>query len=99
MKTIVHRGLLSLLAIFTVCSFSFFLIHLVPGDPVDIILGDQASALDREQLRESLGLNQSLWKQYKVFFLKLLKGDLSSSLHSGEPVLKELRQAFPATFQ
>ena len=99
MKTIVHRGLLSLLAIFTVCSFSFFLIHLVPGDPVDLILGDQASALDREQLRENLGLNQSLWKQYKDFFLGLLKGDLSLSLHSGEPVLKELKQAFPATFQ
>ncbi|MDE0119511.1 MAG: ABC transporter permease [Bdellovibrionales bacterium] len=99
MKTMVQRGLLSLLAIFTVCSFSFFLIHLVPGDPVDLILGDQASALDREKLRESLGLDQSLWKQYKGFFLKLLKGDLSFSLHSGEPVLTELKQALPATFQ
>ena len=99
MKSIIRRLLLSFLALFTVCSFSFFLIHLVPGDPVDLILGDQASALDRAQLEQSLGLDQSLWRQYTDFLLGLLKGDLSFSLHSGEPVLRELAQAFPATFQ
>ena len=99
MASVVRRLLLSLLALFVAGSFSFFLIHLVPGDPVDLILGDQASALDREKLQKSLGLDQSLWRQYTHFLLGLLKGDLSVSLHSGEPVFKELFKAFPATCQ
>ena len=94
-----RRFLLSLLALFAACSFSFFLIHLVPGDPVDLILGDQASALDREKLNRNLGLDRSLWHQYSSFLLHLLKGNLSVSIHSGEPVLSALSRAFPATVQ
>ena len=99
MHSILRRLFLSLLALFAAVSFSFFLIHLVPGDPVDLILGEQASALDREQMKNHLGLNQSLKKQYGKFLLNLLKGNLSYSLHSGKPVLKMLKQAFPATLQ
>ena len=99
MQSMVRRLLLSLLALFVACSFSFFLIHLVPGDPVDLILGDQASALDREKLQRNLGLDQSLWRQYAHFLFNLFKGDLSHSLHSGEPVFTELIRAFPATCQ
>ena len=95
-----QRLALSLLAIFTVCSFSFFLIHIAPGDPVDLILGDQASPLDRQKLEKSLGLNQSLLQQYINFLKNLfLKGDLSFSLYSKEPVSRLLFQALPATFQ
>ena len=91
------RLALSLFALFSVFSLSFFLIHLIPGDPVDLILGDQAGALDRENLRKSLGLDQNLFSQYLQFFLRALKGDLSHSLYTGEPVLNELQRAFPAT--
>ena len=95
-----QRLSLSLLAIYAVCTFSFFLIHIAPGDPVDLILGDQASALDRQKLEENMGLNQSLFQQYTGFLKKLfLKGDLSFSLYSHEPVLSMLFQALPATFQ
>ena len=66
---------------------------------MDLILGDQASTLDREKLQKSLGLNQSLWRQYIHFLLNLPKGDLSVSIHSGEPVLAELARAFPITCQ
>ena len=99
MQSVFRRLIISLLALFAACSFSFFLIHLVPGDPVDLILGDQASALDRAQLQKSLGLDQSLGRQYTQFLLNLLKGDLSVSIHSGEPVLTKLLRAFPATCQ
>ena len=99
MQAVFRRFLLSLLALFAACSFSFFLIHLVPGDPVDLILGDQASALDREKLNKNLGLDRSLWHQYSSFLLHLSKGDLSVSVHSGEPVLSALSRAFPATVQ
>lgn len=99
MRTLTRRVFLSLLALFTVLSFSFFLIHLAPGDPTDLILGDQASALDRAKLKKSLGLDQSMWSQYVQFLINLLKGDLSFSLHSGEPVFDKLLLALPATFQ
>lgn len=99
MQPMVRRLLLSVLALFVACSFSFFLIHLVPGDPVDIILGDQSSALDRETLQRSLGLDQSLWRQYTHFLFNLFRGNLSVSIHSGEPVFKQLVRAFPATCQ
>ena len=99
MQAVFRRLLLSVLALFTVCSFSFFLIHLIPGDPVDLILGDQASAPDREKLHRALGLNQNLWRQYVSFIVGLSQGDLSVSLHSGIPVAEKLKQALPATFQ
>ena len=99
MRSAIRRFLLSLFALWTVCSFSFFLIHIIPGDPVDIILGDQALSLDREALRKSLHLDQNLFKQYTHFLVNLSKGDLSTSIHSNEPVVEELKKAFPATFE
>ena len=99
MRLIFRRFFLSLLALVAVLSFSFFLIHLTPGDPVDMILGDQAQALDKSRLKKSLGLDQSLWKQYTRFLTNVLRGDLSFSLHSKEPVSRLLLRAFPATFQ
>ena len=100
MSYIVQRGLLSLVAIFLAISFSFFLIHIIPGDPVDLILGNQANPLDRKHLEQQLGLDQSLPLQYKNFLIKLfLKGDLSNSLYSDEPVTKILFKAIPATFE
>ena len=99
LRKVLGRTLLTALAVFFVCSFSFFLIHIVPGDPVDLILGDQASALDRENLRKNLKLDQALSLQFKDFILNLLKGDLSSSLYSGEPVATALKRALPATLE
>lgn len=99
MKLVIQRLIISLLAIFVVCSFSFFLIYLVPGDPVDLILGDQASVFDKAQIKKNLGLDQNLWQQYIKFILNLLKGDLSVSLYSGRSVISELGHALPVTFQ
>jgi len=99
MQKIFQRLALSLLAILAACSFSFFLIHIVPGDPVDLILGEQATAIDKENLEKNLGLDQNLLKQYFLFLLNLLKGDLSVSIYSGEPVLETIIKRLPATFQ
>ncbi len=95
---IFRRLFFTTLILFLAGSLSFFLIHLVPGDPVDLILGEHANQMDRLKLRESLGLNQSLWSQYLSFIQNVLKGDLGVSIHSQEPVSKELIQAFPASF-
>ena len=93
------RLMLSGLAVFFAASFTFFLIHFIPGDPLDFILGDQATPVDKLKLKQSLGLDKSLWEQYKDFIFNLLKGDLGTSLHSREPVTQELLQVIPVTFQ
>ena len=99
LQKIFRRSALSLLTLFLAISFSFFLIHLVPGDPIDFILGEQSGSVERTQLQKSLGLDQSLGQQYKTFLTKLIKGDMGQSLHSRLPVRKHLADALPATFQ
>jgi peptide/nickel transport system permease protein len=96
---IIKRILITLPVIFGVCTLTFMLLHFVPGDPVDIMLGDQANALDKEALRKQLGLDLPIFQQYQNFLLGLLKLNLGTSLHSQTPVLNSLLERFPATFE
>jgi peptide/nickel transport system permease protein len=75
----------------------FVLIHLVPGDPVDVMLGENAQPADRETLRKSLGLDRPLATQYAAFLGGLATGDLGRSLVHGTPVADLLAARFPAT--
>lgn len=77
----------------------FSLIHLIPGDPVEMMLGEGAQRSDVEALRHDLGLDRPLLEQYGSFLGGLLRGDLGSSLRSGEPVLSILVERFPATLE
>ena len=99
LQKIFRRTGLSLLTLFLAVSFSFFLIHLVPGDPIDFILGEQSGSIERLKLQQSLGLDKNLSQQYKTFLAQLIKGDMGQSLHSRLPVQKHLRDSLPATFQ
>lgn len=78
---------------------SFMLVHFIPGDPVDLILGDQASLQDKENLREELNLNQPLGAQFLTFWSGILKGDMGDSLRSRKPVRTMILERFPATFE
>jgi peptide/nickel transport system permease protein len=75
----------------------FLLIHLVPGDPVDVMLGENAQPADREALRRTLGLDRPLAAQYAAFLAGLATGDLGRSLVHGTPVADLLAARFPAT--
>ncbi|HEV8631368.1 MAG TPA: ABC transporter permease [Thermoanaerobaculia bacterium] len=75
----------------------FSLIHLIPGDPVEMMLGEGARRTDVEALRHDLGLDRPLLLQYGSFLGGLLRGDLGHSLQSGEPVLALIAGRFPAT--
>lgn len=88
-----------LLVIWGVASFSFLLIHLIPGDPVDQILGDMASAVEKQKLYYELGLNQSLFQQYLHFFKNLFQGNLGYSLYSKVSVASYLKESLPATIE
>lgn len=85
--------------IFGVVTLVFFLIHLIPGDPVDLMLGEHARSIDRQDLRHELGLDQPLTIQYIDFIKKLSRGNLGISIHSKQPVLSLILHKYPATFQ
>lgn len=75
----------------------FLLVHLVPGDPVEMMLGENAQPADREALREALGLNQPLAKQLGDYLYGLTQLDLGTSFHSRRPVAELLAERIPAT--
>jgi len=100
MRNYVFKRLLFLIpTLYVVVSLVFLLIHLVPGDPIDVILGERAMTADRERLRQELKLDRSLWVQHSYFISGLLKGDMGESLYDRKPVTQLIREKFPATFK
>jgi peptide/nickel transport system permease protein len=87
------------IVIFGVLLLTFLLIHLVPGDPVEVMLGDSASTADRAQLRADLGLNQPLVIQFGQYLNKLAHGDLGQSIHTKTPIIELLKARYPATLK
>jgi ABC-type dipeptide/oligopeptide/nickel transport system permease component len=85
--------------IFGVLLLTFLLIHLVPGDPVEVMLGESASMADRETLRAELGLNQPLITQFGSYLGKLAHGDLGSSIHTKTPIIDLIKTRYPATLK
>lgn len=77
----------------------FLFLHLIPGDPATIMLGDRASADQVETLRERMGLNEPLPLQYVTFLGNLLRLDLGRSIFTGFPIIEEIKIRWPATFE
>ncbi len=96
-RYLVKRLLSAVIVVLGVCSIVFFLIHLVPGDPVEVMLGESASLADRESLRRSLGLDQALWQQWLIYLADLARLDLGFSLHGQRPVIDILAERVPLT--
>jgi peptide/nickel transport system permease protein len=87
--------LLPVLFIMSLVVFSF--IHLIPGDPVDAILGLNASDEARAAVRKSLGLDRNIAVQYMSWIGGVVSGDFGESVTTGEPVLKLILEKLPAT--
>ena len=83
-------AMLPVLAVVAVVSFS--IIHLAPGDPVLMILGEDATATDIENVRRELGLDRPLYLQFLSFVGQLLRGDLGTSLFFSSPVSEAILQ-------
>lgn len=75
----------------------FMMVRLIPGDPVDMMLGMDIPKDTKEYERERLGLNDPLYIQYFRFVGNALHGDLGTSIFSGKPVVEELAKRFPKT--
>jgi peptide/nickel transport system permease protein len=77
----------------------FFMVRAVPGDPAQIMLGQQATQAQVQQLRENMGLDKPIFVQYGLFLKDALRGDLGDSTVTGRPVTTELMVRLPATFE
>lgn len=85
--------------IFGVLILTFLLIHSVPGDPVEVMLGESASVADRDLLRQELGLDQPIVKQFGQYLLHILQGDFGNSIHTKTPIIELIKTRYPATLQ
>jgi peptide/nickel transport system permease protein len=77
----------------------FFFLHMIPGDPVEVMLGETAQQAEKERLREELGLNQPLYVQYGRFMAGVVQGDLGGSYFYRRPVIQVIAERVPATIE
>src|SRR3989441_11473675 len=70
----------------------FLLLHLTPGDPIDVMMAESVDATVKENLRRELGLDRPLYVQYAAWMGRLLQGDLGRSIRNGEPVVENVRR-------
>ncbi|HYB96663.1 MAG TPA: nickel ABC transporter permease [Vicinamibacterales bacterium] len=92
-----RRVLLAIPVLLGVATLVFSLIHLVPGDPAQAMLGEGAAPNDVDQLRRSLGLDRPLLEQYGEFLGNAISGDLGTSFRTGQPVTAMIAERVPAT--
>jgi ABC-type dipeptide/oligopeptide/nickel transport system permease component len=96
---IAKRFLQMLPVLWGIVTVVFLLLHIVPGDPVDILLGENALQANREMMRAKLHLDQPLLTQYFSFWRGLFKGDLGESLSQQVPVTALVLSRIPATLE
>ena len=96
---ILRRLLAAVPMLLAISIASFLLLHALPGDPTAAMLGQEATAENRAELREELGLNRPLHVQYFDFMGGVFQGDFGRSFSSGRPVSEELWMRVPATIE
>jgi ABC-type dipeptide/oligopeptide/nickel transport system permease component len=99
LRYIVRRLVLTIPVLLGVATLVFLLIHLVPGDPAQAMLGESAPAADLNDLRARLGLDEPLFAQYRHYLGGLLRGDLGTSFRYNTPVAREIGQRIGRTAQ
>lgn len=97
LRYFVRRVLLAVPVLLGVATLVFSLIHMVPGDPAQAMLGDGASPQDIAELRANLGLDKPLFEQYVTFLRNAVTGDLGNSFRTGQPVTTMIVERIPAT--
>jgi len=93
MTAYITRRLLSMLPVMAIVAlFVFLLLHLAPGDPAAIMAGDNATPDNIAQIRQKLGLDAPIWKQFVVWVASLAQGNLGNSMFWGDPVTTLIAQ-------
>ena len=94
---ILKRLLLAVPTLFAVLTIVFVLARVLPGDPAQTILGDQASQEALASMRHRLGVDKPIGAQYVDFLFNAVRGDWGNSLVTGKPVAEEVRKVLPYT--
>ncbi len=98
-RHLLQRFLLTLPALWLVLTLVFLMIHIVPGDPVEQMLGEGAAPGELVQLRHALGLDLPLHVQYGRYLRQLTRGDFGQSFKFQAPVRRIIFERYPATLQ
>jgi ABC-type dipeptide/oligopeptide/nickel transport system permease component len=98
-RHILQRLLLTLPALWLVLTLVFLLIHIVPGDPVEQMLGEGAAPGQVAELRHTLGLDRPILEQYGHYLVQIFRGDLGQSFKFQAPVRRVIFERYPATIQ
>lgn len=93
------RLLFALPALWLIVTLVFLLVHIVPGDPVQQMLGEGARSGDLAQLRHALGLDVPISTQYKHYLAGVVRGDLGESFRFQQPVTRVILAHYPATLE
>jgi peptide/nickel transport system permease protein len=96
---LIRRAAFAIVTLFAVLTLVFVVVRILPGDPAQLILGDQASREAIEALRTRLGLDQPIPLQYASFLANALRGDWGVSMVTGQPVLAEVLNVLPWTIE
>jgi peptide/nickel transport system permease protein len=99
MKFLIRRILLTIPILLLVSILTFSLIHMIPGDPARVILGEDITPEAYEALRHELGLNDPIVIQYFNWIGKVLQGDLGISITDRVPVSQLILERLPATIE
>ena len=97
LRYLLRRLLLTVPVLFGVATLVFLLIHLVPGDPAQSMLGEGATPEEVAKLRDALGLDEPLLGQYRSFLTGIVRGDLGTSFRYNTPVTTQIVSRLPNT--
>ena len=96
---ITTRLVMAIPTIFILLTSVFFLMQVLPGDPIVIMYGERFPTVYVEQIRHNLGLDRPIYEQYLTYLGKLGRGDLGISLIHKIPVIQKIRQVYPVTLE
>ena len=94
---LIKRILLAVGVVFAISAITFFVLNIVPGDPVRIMVGEMADDATVERIREQMGLNDPVHVQYARWLTNMLQGDFGTSYTQSKPVVTLMGQAFLTT--
>jgi len=96
---IMRRLGFSVITLLAITILVFLMIHLIPGDPVQLMMGEQGDEQTRELMRQQLGLDKPLHIQYVHYMSRLVRGDMGVSLRTRNPVMSEVLRRSAATIE
>src|SRR6056297_1570328 len=99
LKYVLKRIALLIPTLIGVATLVFAMVALSPGDPARVMLGERANKEQLEKLRSDMGLDRPQIEQYGIYMKNLATLDFGKSIKTGQPVIKEVRELYPATIE